>query len=97
MADHIFARNPRLVAAALEVFQQKTEEGFTPEAAMGAVIDRVLPLHAHELAEKQRSQRAEWEGSVFDGGLTALGAVDALIDLIAPAGRTRAPRAQGSR
>jgi hypothetical protein len=60
VSDHIFARNPSLVAGAVQVFQKEIEDGLAPEAAMLVVLDRVLPLHARDLAEQQRRAADAW-------------------------------------
>lgn len=51
--DHIFARNPQLVAGLVAVYEQALADGLNAEDAMLRVLDRALPLHAHSLATGQ--------------------------------------------
>ncbi|MET7935025.1 hypothetical protein [Streptomyces sp. NPDC005322] len=55
MGDHIFARVPQLTAGAVAVYEQAIAAGATSEEAMARVLDRVLPLHARELAQRVRA------------------------------------------
>ena len=56
------------------------ESDLTLDEIAGLILNR----HAHELAEKQRAERAAWEGRAFEGGATGLGEMDRIIDLIDP-------------
>ncbi|MFJ8923874.1 hypothetical protein ACIREK_30905 [Streptomyces sp. NPDC102415] len=54
-SSHIFARNPKLTASLVTVYEQALTEGLKPEDAMLRVLDRALPLHAHSLTAQQKA------------------------------------------
>lgn len=55
MTPRLRALSPAVMEKAVSVWKQELTNGLTPEGALVIVLSEVMPLHAHELAEKQRA------------------------------------------
>lgn len=51
--------SPAVMEAAVETWKKELADGLTPEASLTLTLAAVLPVHAHELAEKIRTELPE--------------------------------------
>lgn len=79
--------SPAVMEKAVETWKKELADGLTPEAALTLTLAAVLPVYAHELAEKIRQHhypkfpgKAEYTQGMDDGYSRAADLIDPEVE-----------------